>query len=236
MGTAAHPACILLRYSACMPQTLLFHTDFVMRGGGSGGGSEASGGRGAWRAGYAANNEFMGDHGGGGGGGDSSRRESPNSVRGGRMRHGTGTVEDYRASCASAMFDTSPLPTLAADTPRHRQHFLRRRHFLGQAEAAPASGGSSPLPSPLRTFEQTIGKPRERRRSTEVMWWMYTPSAPCRPSSSTTKLASRGDAARPSQLATYPRRHSRRYAPHMLYTAYILHIHCTRTTHEGKTH
>jgi len=169
MGTAAHPACILLRYSACMPQTLLFHTDFVMRGGGSGGGSEASGGRGAWRAGYAANNEFMGDHGGGGGGGDSSRRESPNSVRGGRMRHGTGTVEDYRASCASAMFDTSPLPTLAADTPRHRQHFLRRRHFLGQAEAAPASGGSSPLPSPLRTFEQTIGKPRERRRSTEVV-------------------------------------------------------------------
>ena len=114
---------------------------------------------------YAANNELMGDS----GGDPSRRRESPNSVRGGRMRHGTGTVEDYRASCASAMFDTSPLPTLAADTPRHRQHFLRRRHFLGQAEAAPASGGSSPLPSPLRTFEQTIGKPRERRRSTEVV-------------------------------------------------------------------
>ena len=112
---------------------------------------------------YAANNELMGDN----GGDPSRRRESPNSVRGGRMRHGTGTVKDRRASCASVMWDTSPLPTLAADTLRHRQHFLRRQHYLDEAEAAHASGGSSLLPRLPRTFKQTIGKRRERRRSTE---------------------------------------------------------------------
>ena len=78
------------------------------------------------------------------------------------MRHGTGTVNDRRASCASVMWDTSPLVTFAADTPRERQDFLRRRHLPDKVEAAPTSTPSLPP----RTFEQTIGKRRERRRFT----------------------------------------------------------------------
>ena len=102
----------------------------------------------------AANNELMGDS-----GGDPS---PPGSVRGSRMRHGTGTVNDRRASCASVTWDTSPLATFAAETPRERQDFLRRRHLPDKVEAAPTSTPSLPL----RTFEQTIGKRRERRRFT----------------------------------------------------------------------
>ena len=107
---------------------------------------------------YAANNELVGES-----GGDPS---PPGSVRGSRMRHGTGTVNDRRASCASVMWDTSPLATFAADTPpRERQDFLRRRHLPDRVEAAP----TSPPSLPLHTFEQTIGKRRERRRFTQVM-------------------------------------------------------------------